>query len=148
MFDQSSKFKAKMARLPVVYTYRNKYVYVLDYDDLPSSFILPFTSEDYKDVCSRTNKELYKLRKAIFILFDFLRAYKKRSPLDSFLTSFICKDELRYLLIDVSTTATELTHLKLGHCKFEREKMLEYVNTARLAQRRFELIVDKLYSLP
>lgn len=137
-----------MARLPVVYTYRNKYVYVMDYDDLPSSFILPFTSEDYKDVCSRTNRELNNMRKAIYILFDFLRAYKKRSSLDSFLTSLICKEELRYLLIDVSTTATELTHLRLGYCKFEREKMLEYVNTARLAQRRFDILVDKLYSLP
>ena len=137
-----------MTRLPVVYTYRNKYVYVHCYDDLPSSFILPFTREDYKDVCARINSELSRLRKAIFILFDFVRAYKKIASYESFRTSRICKDELRQLLIDVSTTITELVHLKLGHCKFDHQTMLHYVNTARLAQRRFDFIVDKLYFLP
>lgn len=133
---------------PVVYKYRNRYVNVYSFEDLPSSFIVPFTPANYKEVCSKTSKKLRNLREAIFLLFDFVKLYMRIASDYGISICIDCKEELRYLLIDVSTTATELTHIKLGHCKFVPLRMLDHLNTAKLTELRFERLVVKFNSLP
>lgn len=133
---------------PVVYKYRNRYVNVYSFEDLPSSFIAPFTAENYKEVCSKTSKKLRNLREDIFLLFDFVKLYTRIASDYGISICIDLKEELRYLLIDVSTTATELTHIKLGHCKFAPLRMLEHLNATRLAELRFERLVVKFNSLP